>query len=61
MLEKCHKLQPKPNAIRELKVALGSIWEDVHKEPIKTAIKSFTKGLKTCVVRAGGGQIEHLF
>jgi hypothetical protein len=59
MLEKYHKLQPKPKTIRELKIALELIWDDLPQEPIKKAIKSFTKRLKTCVANCGG-HIEHV-
>jgi len=43
MLEKYHKLQPKPKTIAELKDALQSIWDDVPQEPIKKAVRDFTK------------------
>jgi hypothetical protein len=47
MLEKYHKLQPKPKTIRELKIALKFIWDDLTHEHINKAIKSFAKRLKT--------------
>ena len=59
MLEKYHKLQRKPKTIKELKIALELIWDDLPQEPINKAIKSFTKRLRTCVA-AGGGHIEHM-
>ena len=59
MLEKYHKLQLKPKTIKELKIALELIWDDLPQEPINKAIKSFTKRLRTCVA-AGGGHIEHM-
>jgi len=49
MLEKYHNLRPKPKTIRELKVALEQICEDLPQEPINKAIKNFTKRLRTCV------------
>jgi len=58
MLEKYHHLRPKPKTIRELKVALEQIWEDLPQEPINTAIKNFTRRLRTCV-DISGGHFEH--
>ena len=58
MLEKYHNLRPKPKTIRELKVALELVWEDLPQEPINKAIKNFTKRLRTCV-ETGGGHTEH--
>jgi len=43
MLEKYHNLRPKSKTIRELKVALEQIWEDLPQEPINKAIKNFTR------------------
>jgi len=60
MLEKYHKLQPKPKTIREWKIALELIWEDLPQEPINKAIKNFTKKRRIYVEHAGGGQIEHM-
>ena len=57
-LEKYHNLRPKPKTIRELKVALKLMWEDLPLEPINKVNKNFTKRLRTCVV-TGGGHIEH--
>src|SRR6218665_881008 len=34
MLERYHKLQPKPKTIAELKAALQLIWDDMPQEPI---------------------------
>ncbi len=59
MLEKYHKLQLKPKSIKELKIALKCIWDDLLQEHINKAIKSFTKRLGTCAA-AGGGHIEHM-
>ena len=59
MLERYHKLQPKPKTIAELKAALQSIWDDMPQAPINKAIKNFTKRLKACV-QANGGHFEHL-
>ena len=58
MLEKYHNLRSKPKTIRELKIALELIWEDLPLEPINKAIKNFRKRLRTCVA-TGGGHIEH--
>src|SRR6218665_2288839 len=58
MLEKYHNLRPQPKTIRELKVALQQIWEDLPKELINKAIKNFTKRLRT-YVDIGGGHFEH--
>jgi len=43
MLERYHKLQPKPKTIAELKYALP---QDMPQEPINKAVKDFTKRLK---------------
>ena len=58
MLEKCHNLQPKPRAVRELMGALGLTWEDLPLECINRAIKNFAKRLKRSF-GTGGGHIEH--
>ena len=50
MQEKYHNLRPKPKTIRELKVALKLIWQDLPLEPINKTIKNFTERLRTCVV-----------
>ena len=42
-LEKYHNLRPKPNTIRELKVALKMMWEDLPLEPINKDIKTLQK------------------
>jgi len=42
MLEKYHKLQPKPNAAVELKVALQTILEALPQEHVKS-LANFTK------------------
>src|SRR6218665_1161439 len=59
MLERYHKLQPKPKMIAELKAALQLIWDDMPQEPINKAVKDFTKRLKACV-QVNGGHFEHL-
>lgn len=59
MLERYHKLQPKPKTIAELKAALQLIWDDMPQEPINKAVKDFTKRLKACV-QVNGGHFEHL-
>ncbi len=59
MLEKYHKLKRKPKTLKELKIALKLIWDDLPQEPINKAIKSFTKRLRTCVT-ADGKHTEHM-
>jgi len=59
MLDRYHKLQPKPKTIAELKDALQSKWDDMPQEPINEAVEGFTKCLKACV-QANGGHFEHL-
>lgn len=59
MLEKYHKLQPKPKTIAELKVALQSIWDHLPQRPINKSIINFRKRLTACV-NANGGHFEHL-
>ena len=58
MLEKYQNLPPKPKMIRELKVSLEFIWEDLPLETTNKAIKNFAKRLGTCV-GTGGGHTEH--
>ena len=43
MLEKYHNLRPKPKTIRELKVALMLMWEDLPLEPMNKVIKTLQK------------------
>src|ERR1043165_9451777 len=43
MLEKYHKLRPKSKTIRELKVALKLMWEDLPLEPMNKDIKTLQK------------------
>ena len=43
MLEKYHNLRPKPKTIRELKVALKLMWEDLPLKPINRDIKTLQK------------------
>jgi len=43
MLEKYHNLRPKPKTMRELKVALKLMWEDLPLEPINKDIKTLQK------------------
>src|SRR6218665_4183029 len=59
MLERYHKLQPKPKMIAELKAALQLIWDDMPQGSINKAVKDFTKRLKACV-QVNGGHFEHL-
>ena len=37
VMERYHKLQPKPKIIAELKAALQLIWNDMPQEPISKA------------------------
>jgi len=59
MLEKYHKLQPKPETIDELKVALQTIWTELPQEHINKAAANFTKRLTACM-GASGGHFKHL-
>jgi len=43
MLQKHHKLQPKPKTTDELKVALKTIWEEVPQEHVNKAVANFTE------------------
>ena len=43
MLEKYHKLQPKPKTTDELKVALQTIWEELPQEHVIEAVANFAK------------------
>ena len=43
MLEKYHNLRPKPKTIRELKVALKLMWEDLPLEPMNKDIETLQK------------------
>ena len=58
MLEKYHKLQPKPKTTDELKVALQTIWEELPQEHINKAMANF-KHLTACVA-ANDGHVERL-
>ena len=61
MLEKHHKLQPKPKMIDELKVAPQTIWEVLSQEHVNKAVANFTKCLTSYVAVAdNGGHSEHL-
>ncbi len=48
MLERYHKLQPKPKTLAELKAGLP-LWNDMPLDAITNAAKDFTKRLKECV------------
>ena len=48
MMESCHKLQPKPKTLAELKAALP-LWNDMPLELVTNSVKDFTKRLKACV------------
>jgi len=49
MLEKYHKLQPKPKTTDELKVARQTTWEEVPQEHINKVVANFTKRLTAYV------------
>jgi len=56
-----HKLQPKAKTTDELQVALQSIWEELPREHVNTAVANFTKYLTVYMaVAANGGHSEHL-
>ena len=59
MLERYHKLQPKPKTIAKVKASLHLIWDDIPQEPINKTVKDFTKRLKA-YVQVNGGHFEHL-
>lgn len=59
MLEKFHKLNPKPQNLVELKAVLQTIWDDLPLETIRKSVLSFRKRLVACV-KAEGGHFEHL-
>ncbi len=48
MLERYHKLQPRPKTLFELKAAMP-LWDDLPLEPINDAVEDFNKRLKACV------------
>jgi len=58
MLEAYYKLQPKPKAIPEIKIALQQIWTVLPQTPINKAVNDFRKRLQACI-SAGGGHFEH--
>ena len=61
VLEKYHKLQPKPTTIDELKVMLQTMLEELPQEHINKAVANFTKCLTAYMaVAATGGQFEQL-
>ena len=51
MLEKYHKLQPKPKA----KVALQTIWEELPQEHVNKVVANFTKPLTAYMAVAASG------
>jgi len=62
MLEKCHKLQPKPKTTDELKAPpQETTCEELPQEHINKAVANFTKCLTSyMVVAANDGQFEYL-
>jgi len=59
MLEKYHKLQPKPEMIDEFKVTLQTIWEELPQDHTNKMVANFTKCLGASVA-ANGGHNERL-
>jgi len=59
MLEKYHKLQPKPKTIDELKIALQTIWEELPQDHVNKAVANFTKRLTACAA-TNDGHFKHL-
>jgi len=62
MLKKYRKLEPKPKATDELKIAVQSTWEVLSQKHILT-VATFSKCLTTYVVVAAGDghcHFEHL-
>jgi len=61
MLEKYHKLQPKPKMTDELRVALQTTWEELPQEHVNKAVANFIKRLTAYItVATSGGHFEHL-
>jgi len=59
MLEKYHKLQPKPETIDELKVALQTISEKLPLDHINKSVANFTKRFSARLT-ASSDHVEHL-
>lgn len=59
MLEQFNKLNPKPQNLPDLKVALQTIWNNLPDETICKSVLSFRNRLSACV-KAQGGHFEHL-
>lgn len=58
MLEEFKKLNPKPQNLPDLKVALQTIWDNLPDETICKSVLSFRKRLSACI-KAQGGHFEH--
>jgi len=58
MLEEFGKLNPKPQNISQLKVALQTIWDNLPDETVQKSVLSFRQRLSACVT-AEGGHFEH--
>lgn len=58
MLEQFSNLNPMPQNISELKVALQGIWNNLSDETIKKSVLGFRKRLNACV-EAEGGHFEY--
>ena len=59
MLHRYEQLSPRPRDIKQLKVALQRIWDDLPLEEIQAAVLSVRKRL-SAGIRAEGGHFEHL-
>jgi len=61
MLEKFQKLNPKPQNVSDLKLALQVIWDSLSEETIckSVVVVDFRKRLNACM-KAGGEHFEHL-
>jgi len=53
MLEKYHKLKPKPETIAELKVNLLTTWKELSQDHINKAAANFTEPLTACAAANG--------
>ena len=59
MLEKFQKLNPKPQNVSDLKLALQMIWDSLPEETICESVVDLRKQLNACV-KEDGGHFEHL-
>ena len=59
LVQKHHKLQPKPKTTDELKAALQTIWEELPQEHINKAVANIDFNANMAVA-AISGHSEHL-